>query len=846
MKISINAIADSGYDKVVAAPVPELLQKIGAQLGEVEETISLGDRFENAVVVNVVSCVKHPNADKLHVCKVDDGGVTKHVPRDDDGHVQVVCGAPNVHAGMFAIWLPPGAVVPSTYDKEQFTLSARELRGVVSNGMLASAAELGISEDHDGILEVEPNDIGHALAKPGVALKELYDLDDTIIDIENKMFTHRPDCFGQLGVARELAGIQHMAFKSPEWYLNPKSPKHVHDPSVKGLKVTNQVPELTPRYMGIVMSGIKVSPSPVWLQSYLSRLGVRPINNIVDMTNYMMMLTGQPLHAFDFDKVAKNGTAEIIIRNPKKGEKMGLLDGKTIEPRKEAILIADPDKIIALGGVMGGNNSEIDDNTTRIIIECANFDMYNIRRTAMEHGIFTDAVTRFNKGQSAWQCPAVLAKAVELTEQLSPSAQAASAVVDDKGKIKANPAVKVTPAFINDRLGLSLSAAEITKLLENVEFKVEKGEALAVTAPFWRTDIEIPEDVVEEVGRLYGYDHLPLTLPKRDLTPAKTNANLDFKSRVRDILSKAGANEVLTYSFVHSNLLERVGQDPKLAFQLSNALSPDLQYYRESLTPSLLDKVHGNIKAGYNRFALFEMNKVHNKLHAKGDAADKGLPVEFNMLALVFTANDKAAKLYAGAPYYEARKYMDYLGEQLGLALTYTPIKAAANYPVMKPYDLERSSLVSVTGTEIVLGVVGEFKSSVLSDLKLPAYTAGLEVGLGELQEALASFKNSYAPLAKYPKTSQDISFKLPEDVDYIEVNSVVSKALEAAAAEHGYEWILEALDIFQPTEDKTHKHVSLRVTLWHSERTLTTVEVNSLLDELAGAAKSKLKAERL
>lgn len=841
MKISVNwAQRYSNVDLAKGLSVDELVAKIGAQLGEVDEVFNVGQKYQHIVISRVVSCQKHPNADKLSLCKIDDGGVVKSVKRDENGLVQVVCGAPNVREGLTVAWLPPGAIVPSTYDKEQFTLEARELRGEVSNGMLASAAELALSEDHSGILEITEN------VAPGTLFAEHYQLNDTIVDVENKMFTHRPDCFGILGVARELAGIQGKAFVSPSWYLKSQAPKPAKSDAIRGYGITIEIGELCPRYMLIGMDNVKIAPSPVWLQSFLSRVGIRPINNIVDMTNYLMYLTGQPLHAFDFDKVAKDGVANIVVRKPRKGEKLGLLDGKTITPRKDAILICDQDKPIALGGVMGGNNSEIDETTTRILIECANFDMYNIRRTAMEHGLFTDSVTRFNKGQSPWQCPAVLYKAVEMVQELSKGAVAVGKAVDgqDKSVERHNKPVTITPQFINERLGLKLTTKDITTCLHNVEFDIaEKKGELHITAPFWRTDIAIPEDIVEEVGRLLGYDTLPKALPQRSLLPAAKNPEFELKTKVRNILASAGANEVLTYNFVHGDLLKKAGQDPAQAFELSNALSPDLQYFRMGLTPSLLDKVHPNIKAGFDEFALFELNKTHNKLHAK-DGEDK-LPKEFPLLALVFAANTKAAKQYDGAAFYQAKRYLDYLAQALGFSLVYEPITKELPYPVVKPYNLKRSAMARVAGSDIELGLVGEFKPSVAKGFKLPAFCAGFELGLPELQKAI-ELSGSYQPLSKYPKTQQDISFKVKSSIKYQRVYDVLEVALAAAEAEHGYEWTIEPLDIYQEDPGSKTKHLTFRITLNHFERTLTTKETNALMDELAEVAARAIQAKRL
>jgi len=303
-----------------------------------------------------------------------------------------------------------------------------------------------------------------------------------------------------------------------------------------------------------------------------------------------------------------------------------LLNGKTIDPRQEAIVIATDQTIIGLGGVMGGATTEVDSDTTAIILECASFDMYSIRRSSMAHGIFSDAVTRFNKGQSPLQNLAVLADIVRAIQELT-AARLASALIDDnnvaaetQARNALYPPIRLTSSYINDRLGLALAAETMATLLKNVEFSVDYDEtSLTVKAPFWRTDIELREDIVEEVGRLYGFDKLPLALPLRPLTPASQDDLLELKQTVRTVLSQAGANEILTYSFVHGKLFDNVGQDKALAFKLGNALSPDLQYYRLSLTPSLLDKIHLNVKAGYDQFGVFEIGKAHTpKTHRHG------------------------------------------------------------------------------------------------------------------------------------------------------------------------------------------------------------------------------------
>jgi phenylalanyl-tRNA synthetase beta chain len=853
MKISINYIryvnelfgsagdpAPNGLDDIV--------QKIGDQLGAIEEIIPYGERFEGILVAKVVSCEQHPDADRLRVCKIDDGGKTEGVERDENGYVQVVCGAPNVREGLIVAWLPPGATVPSTRESDPFVLEARPLRGVVSNGMLASPKELTIGDNHDGILELDTD------AAPGTPFTQAYDLEgDVVIDIENKMFTHRPDCFGLLGVARELEGIQHRPYKSPDWYRSDPEFPDVETDELK-LEVRNEIPELVQRFTAVTMRGVTIKQSPVWLQIYLASMGLRPINNIVDYSNYFMLETGQPIHIYDYDKVTALCDADhavFVVRHPQDGETLTLLNGKTIEPRPEAMMVATDRQLICVGGAMGGADTEVDENTKNIIIEAANWDMFTIRKTSMVHGIFTDAVTRFNKGQSPLQNLAVVAKIVDEIRRFA-DGKVACKLIDDKHlpqdmleRNSVHPPVTLTAEFINARLGLALSPEEIATLLRNVEFQVTmEGKTFTVTAPFWRTDIAIPEDIVEEVGRLFGFDHLPLQLPARNLTPAQRDPMIELKAKAREVLQKAGANEILTYSFVHGDLLDKTGQNREEAFQLSNALSPDLQYFRLSLTPSLLERVHPNIKAGYDEFALFEINKSHNKAHSQ--KTEDGLPEEFEMLALTVAANDKKAVAKQGAAYFQVRKYLDFLAAQLGLELEYTPFTEEPPYAVTRPFDHKRSALVGLKGKgrNGIIGIVGEYRRSVAKALKLPQYTAGFEIGLHDLLPLLGE-KQGYTPLPRFPKVEQDISLRVPPELPYQQLAQFIGDHLAQKRPDETRHTITP-VDIYQSAEDKTYKHITFRLSIASYERTLTAEEVNGLLDHVAAAAREAFGAERV
>lgn len=810
MKISLNWIKE--YTQIDQS-TQDLVQKIGKQLGAVEEITDIEAKYKGAVIAKVVDCQKHPNADRLNICLLDDEGITRNVERNQDGLVQVVCGAPNMRVGLTVVWLPPGSVVPSTYGTEPFKLDARELRGVKSNGMVASGKELAINDDHQGILELDLNE-----EKIGKNFAEVYGLNDIVIDIENKMFTHRPDCFGILGVAREIAGICGQEFNSPDWYAQPAEVQ-----SGEGLYLTveNEISELVTRFIAVAIKDVQVKPSPLKLQCLLASVGIKPINNIVDITNYMAHLTGQPLHAYDYDKVANlsKNNASLVVRKPRAGERIALLNGKTIEPHPEAIMIATDKELIGIGGVMGGSTTEVDDNTKNIILECANFDMYSIRKTSMIHGLFTDAVTRNTKGQSPLQNAVVTNQSLKLINDVSGGVQA-SEVIDLFVGDFTRTEVSVTAEFINKRLGLVLTDDEIIKLLTNVEFGYDKNQdSVTFYPPFWRTDISIPEDIVEEVGRLNGFENMPQELPVRPAKPASINRELAIKQKIRTSLANFGANEILTYSFVHGGLMKKAGQDPSFAFKLSNAISPDLQYYRLSLAPSILNNIHSNIKSGHNSFALFEINKTHINIHANDD---NGLPKEIGMVSLVVA--DKTRKDPA---FYKARAYLDELAKNFGVSLSYTPIKESIDYQVTAPYDSARSALVSVEGTDIFLGIIGEYKQSVSKAFKLPDFCAGFDIDLEGIMSIQSGKK--YIPLSRYPSTRQDICLEVNDDVLYSELTSKVDQSLNSKLPiDQSVQYV--PIDIYKPNESNK-KRITYRITLTSYERTLTDEALDKLLD---------------
>ena len=856
MKVSLNIIKQ--LINFELPPVDELVARVNQQLGGVEEVIDLKAKYGGARIVRVVECAKHPNADRLSVTKIDDGGVVAGVPHDDNGLVQVVCGAPNVHANMWAIWLPPKSTVPASFDDDEpFVLDARPLRGVLSQGMLAAADELAIGTDHEGIVEIHERDVPVGVElTAGARFAEMFGLDDYVLDIENKMFTHRPDCFGQLGVAREIAGIFNEQFTSPEWY---KSEQKFAGGEGLELEVFNDAPELVPRFMAVAIKDVEVKPSPLWLQCQLVAMGGKPINNIVDATNYMMLLTAQPTHAYDYDKLRGHKLEARLARD---GEKVSLLNGKEYELTSDDIVIADCEGVIGLAGIMGGTDTEVSSDTKNIVLECANFDMYALRRTAMRHGIFTDALTRFNKGQSPLQNAAVLKQLMSMVGGVQ-----ASEVFDKRNdrlmamqhdsRVTFGSAGKETisifdwgavtgvlvleSTFVNERLGTEFSPQEICRILKNVEIKAhEEPEPntpyqFEVIAPFWRTDLELPEDIVEEVGRLYGFDKLPRQLPMRSIKPAPRNPRRQLKQAIRQSLSRAGANEVLTYSFVHERVLKNAEQDPSRAYRLSNALSPDLQYYRTSVLPSLLDKVHANIKAGHDEFMLFEIGKIHDK---ELPLTDENLPSEQTFVDGVYASK----KPRAGGPFYKARKLVDRLLADINVEADFVKIvESGADMPA--PFDGQRSAwIVAKNGDK--LGIVGELSQTVRRNFKLPDYTAAFSLDIEKLQVCLTeSREHNYRPLSRFPSISQDISLRSSVEISHDELLRTVRQCLDESKNLHCR---VQTLGIYQPKDNAAIKTTTLRLTFTSYQQTLTDAKIKPIMDDIATAALTKLDIERV
>ena len=816
MLVSLNEIK-----KLVKIPsevsTDELVKLIGSRLVEVEGTIDLSKKYKGIKIVEVVECEDIPET-HLHLCQINAG---------TGSNIQVVCGAPNVRKGMLAVWLQPGCIVPQTYGGENFELGVRKMRGYESNGMLAGLDEIDLGDDHSGIVEIDPK-----FAKAGDDFAEKFELNDVILDIENKSLTHRPDTFGLIGFAREVAGILGKIFIEPEFkfgddtYALPStnfSPVWSYNSSIdRGMSISIEDKNLCKRYSAAIFEVAKAKLNSATETNeyltlndvFLAKAGMRKVSKIVDATNIVMLMTGQPLHAFDYDKfVAVGGTEkpEIVVRAAREGEKLVLLDGKKIDlVPGDDIVICSNETPVALAGAMGGQSTEIDENTKKVILESATFSLYNERKMQMAHGIFSEAITRFTKGQPKSGTVMALVRCMSM---LLDSPKDVIGYDDEDDRESYIPEeIEVSVSEINDLLGTKYTRDEIHDTLFNVGFIIFGDEEnLKVTAPVWRTDIYIKEDIIEEVGRLRGYDNIPHNLPLRPFIGAEKNPMFELKRELRGILAdRLNLNEVLTYSFVSKDLQEKVGEDFSESYEIVNSISPELQCFRQSITPSLIDKMYENIRAGHKEFALFEFNQVTNK---KLGLTEEKVPEIENHVAVVSTGD-----------FYLAKAILLEMGKRL-----HVEFKLEENNVEEFPYfEKVRSAKVTLNGETV--GVVGEIKGRVLRNFKVKQ-AAGFELNLDEIVKAPRNIHVNLK-LSKFPFVERDITVKVETNEKFEKLETAIKIVFEGREE---FVWRVVPVSIYQG-DDKATKNVSFHISFSSKEKTLEANEISDIMGEVEKA----------
>ena len=768
-----------------------LAEKITRGGIEVEGVEYLAEEISNVVVGYVVSKEKHPDAEKLNVCQVNVG---------EEENLQIVCGAPNVDAGQYVIVAKVGAKLPGIKIKKA------KLRGVESQGMICSLAELGLSKSvvpknyQEGIYVFETEQ------ELGSDVVEVLGLNDYILDLS--ITPNRADALSMRGLTYELGALYNNK-------VNFNDLEKEENYEATSLQVAIESDSCR-NYVGQIVKNVEVNSSPLWLQTRLMNSGIRPINNIVDITNYVLLEFGQPMHAFDKDLVGD----KIVVRDAKEGEVLETLDGEERKLQTTDLVITDGTRAIALGGVMGGKNTEVSEETKNIILESAYFNPTTVRRTSAVHGLRSDSSARFEKGIDPNMQKAALARAVELILELCPNAVVESSVgVVNKEEEKV---VEITTSYINNYLGITLSTEEIAAILEGLSFTVEvTGENLVVKVPTRRPDISIKQDLVEEVIRIYGYDNLASTLPKFSKT---TKGGLTYSQRmVRDlraVYASLGFNDTINYSLVSEEEATQYTLEDHHKVRLLMPMTETHSTLRQSLVPGLLNTVQYNVARKQKDLKLLEIGRVFF-----GSGNDNIQPKETLYLSAALTGEERVTKWLkesSSLDFFAAKGYLEVVFDRLGLdeKVIYKKSKLEGMHP-------GRFAEVYLGGKRI--GFIGEVHPQVADKLGLNT-TYVFEINLDEVISE-SKVKPKYEEVTKYPEITRDIAMLVDVKDEYQNIYNVIESVNSKLITK------VELFDLYVGAELLVgKKSLALTITYSDKQKTLTDEEVTAVHDKVLSA----------
>ncbi len=798
MDLSMKWLAD--YVKC-DMPIKEFVSGLTISGSKVERYEKEGGEISNVVVGKLLEVKPHENSDHLVVCQVDVGAGEP---------IQIVTGAPNVSAGDYVPVALDGSTLPGGVK-----IKKGKLRGVASNGMLCSIGELGVTT-HDFPYAIEDGIflLGDDCDKTlGMDIHKAIGLDDTCVEFE--ITSNRPDCMSVIGLARETAATFNL-------------PADIKEPVYKGidgnindmLKVDIQNEKLCPRYMAGIVKNVKIEPSPRWMRERLRASGVRPINNLVDITNYVMLEYGHPMHAFDLRYVED---ASIVIRNAKAGEKIMTLDGVERELSEEMLVIADGKKPVAVAGVMGGEFSGIMDDTTTVVFESACFDGASVRTTAKKLGMRTDASSRFEKGLNPQQCVPALMRALELVEMLG-AGEPVNTIIDCDKSDKTPKGVKFDAEWINGFLGAEIPEADMVKYLESLGFKVENGMAYA---PYYRIDIENKADIAEEVARLYGYNNIPSTII-RGVAQAQRTPKQKFEREVKRAMLALGYNEITTYSFISPKYLDKIclpaDSNLRNAVVITNPLGEDTSIMRTTAIPSMCEILAKNYNNRNAYASLFELGNEY--IPVDGEV----LPVE--PARLTIGAYDTAG----GIDFFSLKGAGEALLDRIGLYdYEVEAAKTGCGFEEVCAFHPGRVAVITKDGQ--ALAILGELSRKTMENYGISARCYVAKLNLPEIM-ALSTNERIYKPLPKYPATTRDISVVCDDEIPVAKLE----KAIKGAVGK-----TLESIELFDVYKGKQvesgKKSVSYSIVMRSHEGTLTDEQADSAMKRVLKAL-SELGAE--
>jgi phenylalanyl-tRNA synthetase beta chain len=795
--------------------IDHLANRFTLSVAELEGYEKVGAGLESICVARIESCEPHPNADKLQVCQVNDGSEQLRT---------IVCGAPNARPGLVTALAMPGVKFGS------FKIKVAKVRGVESHGMLCSAQELGLGNSHEGIWEL-PSDW-----QPGSLLSEHMPVEDIIFEVDNKSITHRPDLWGHYGIAREVAGLLKRPLRALESQVTLGQEQRIN--------VQLQENQACSRYCALTMEQVEVTAASPWMQVLLHRCGTRPINNIVDCTNFVMLELGQPLHAFDARQIKGQ---QITIRYAHDEEKVTTLDEQEHSLLSSDLLICDAERPVALAGVMGLANSEVQDDTQNLVLEAAHFKSDVVRKTAVRLGLRTEASARFEKSLDPALPSFAAFRFCHLLQSMCPQAQITSALSDVWSSVPETITIETSVSYINTRLGTQLPAQQIRDYLTSIEFQVTKidEDQISVQVPSFRAtkDISIPEDLIEEVGRLYGYDNIIPCQPAVEIPKPYRHSARTLQQKIRRILSfQAAAHEVRNYSFDSEPFLDKIGRSSQNRLQLKNPLSSEQIALKTSLLPNMLASLQRSL-AYTNEALIYEIGRVfqvedfdpNTELTARAD-------LQPFHVSTVLWKQDKHIKTphkhdlgydaIQDLAYAELKGVCEILCAGLNTQVVYK--RSDGKQPVwLHP---ARCALVCTTKGDS-LGYIGNLHPDVCEALQLGTYTAALEWDLTIWDQMNLSY-GEYKAISKFPSIHFDLSVILDENISYDEVKALMLNAHRS--------WVkgVECVAVYRGDPiPQGQKSITFKIQFQNDKATLEMEKVNKVVDRLMKRLKDELNA---
>ncbi len=772
--------------------IEAIAKKLSLKTVEVEGFKSLASRFDHIIVAEVLAVSKHEKANRLNIVKVDTG-------QED---LDIVCGADNVEIGQKVALALPGAVLA-----KELAIKEVEIRGFKSKGMICASDELGLGDEHDGILVLDKK------AKKGQAFSQYLALDDYILEIDNKSLSNRGDLWGHYGIARELGAIFSIKLKPYDQFIDKLKPS-----IEEAIKVNIAEKELCPRYCSLIIDNLEIKESPEWLKNRLLAVGFKPINNVVDITNYIMLELGQPMHAFDADKIS-----DINVVLAKEGDEVELLDGDIKELTNKDLVIKSQDKIVAVAGVMGAKDSSVTFDTRKIVLESANFQAVSVRQTASRLNKRTESSIRFEKSLDPKLSILAIKRAASLIKKICPKASISSKIVDLNNFKDLNIDISFSLEELNTFLGVVIKKEELENILNNLGFEIEASDELEFMArvPSWRAikDISIKEDIFEEIIRIYGYENIEAKSPVVNLERLKASEDLVLIKKIVNYLSSIpGMHEVYNYAFVSEKQLSKMNIDANSYLGLLNPLSENHNLLRQSLVPNIVLNVLNN-QFNYNNFSLFELGRVFLPISGNFDKNNdlEKLPCQSKNLAILLASDEKESELVL-------KGYLEALFKKLfhrEVQINYKTTENVPNY-------LQPETYVHIFVNDINLGFISSLNSKTSSALNLKLKIAVLEININQLLNLFSKTgSKKYQKGIKFPKLERDLAFVVNKKImynelykDMLEFNDLITK--------------VELFDVYAGDKlGNELKSLAFHFEYQSADRTLTSTEVDKIQKDL-------------